>query len=67
MRGKKTLSEEETKQEVRTIKAKGEPLIRCCCACGVQFDELVNTNTWHHCPVCESEFLCRVKPAIAQD
>lgn len=57
MHGKgRTMSEEE-------IKVKGELLVRCCPGCSVQFDEPVLTNKWHKCPVCESEFLCRINPA----
>ena len=45
------------------IKVKGELLVRCCPGCAVQFDEPVLTNKWHKCPVCDSEFLCRITPA----
>ncbi len=54
-------------QAAQTPKAKGEPLIRCCAACGVQFENLVDTNTWLKCPVCENEFLVRIKPVTNQD
>ena len=52
-----TMSEEE-------IKVKGELLVRCCPGCAVQFDEPVLTNKWHKCPVCVSQFLCRITPAF---
>jgi len=47
--------------EPETIQPKGEPLVKHCPVCGVEFDETVLTNRWLKCDSCESVFQVKVK------
>ena len=52
-----------SEEKAETIEVKGDNLVKNCAYCGAEFDGRISTNKWHQCPLCDSQFLVRIKPA----
>jgi len=40
--------------EVERVSAHGDPIVKYCAVCGVEFDENVSSNKWFRCDSCDS-------------
>jgi DNA-directed RNA polymerase subunit RPC12/RpoP len=40
--------------EVERVSAHGDPIVKYCAVCGVEFDEHVSSNKWFRCDSCDS-------------
>ena len=52
-----------SEEKAETIEVKGDNLVKNCAYCGAEFDGRISTNKWHQCPLCDSQFLVRIRPA----
>ena len=39
--------------EVERVSAHGDPIVKYCAVCGVEFDEHVSSNKWFRCDSCD--------------